>query len=104
MLESAFLHIMVTKARWSIRNSEVVGSEGIRLCSSNVFTSERVSDYGWTLIVRRFLVKQVSFVMFLLPLRALPGTRSLEVLKDLSGYLNLALSQLITAACFGLNP
>lgn len=59
---------------------------------------------AWNLIVRRFLFKQVTFVIFLLPLRELHGNLPLEVLKDLNGYLNLALSQFITAACSGLNP
>lgn len=65
---------------------------------------------AWNLIVQRFLFKQVclliSFVIpvFLLPLREFHGNLSLEVLKDLNGYLKLALSQLITAACSGLKP
>lgn len=37
---------MVTKAKWSIRNSELGDSERIRLCSLNVFTSEKKSNYG----------------------------------------------------------
>lgn len=31
MLKQAFLHVMVTKAKWGIRNSELMNSEGMRL-------------------------------------------------------------------------
>lgn len=53
---------MVTKAKWSIRNSELVDSEGIRLCFLDVFTSEKMREYGMesnsTILIKGFYLSR----------------------------------------------